>query len=154
MYVNESAVANQAVTMAVAWQGLSHIPGWDHGHLQTTILFLFNFFIFRKTVGSCWSFNPWILFLSCLLLVEFCQWYRHIVLWNCPELPSLFPPNNAAPEESPWFIHGKLRVTQDHFTEVLYCCACWNRFLVGFCVYVSFPCPILKCVPLQREQNQ
>lgn len=45
MYVNESAVANQAVTVAVAWQGLSHIPGWDHGHLQTTKFIFFNFFI-------------------------------------------------------------------------------------------------------------
>lgn len=45
-------------------------------------------------------------------------------------------------------------MTQDHFTEVLDCCACSNKFLVGFCVSVLFPCLVLKYVPLQREQNQ
>lgn len=48
IYVNESAVAHTAATLAMACQGLSHVPGtfsgWDHGHLQAiknTFFFLF-----------------------------------------------------------------------------------------------------------------
>lgn len=50
IYVNESAVANTAVTIAMACQGLSHVPGtfsvWDPGHLQAIKNFFF--FSFKK----------------------------------------------------------------------------------------------------------
>lgn len=56
IYVNESAIANTAVTIAVACQGLSHVPGtfsgWDHSHLQAIKNIPFSFFLLRNIVGS------------------------------------------------------------------------------------------------------
>lgn len=50
MYVNESVVANTAVTIAMVCQGLSHVPStfssWDRSHLQAIFFFLLFLFLF------------------------------------------------------------------------------------------------------------